>query len=74
MQSPSQFLFWWRWLVVVTVGVLLFGFSLIVAPDFTRRIFGLLLFSSPESLGAFSAPAVAYITFVHGILGAVMVG
>ena len=74
MQSPWQFLFWWRWLVVVTLGVLLFGIPLIVAPGFTRRFFGLLLFSSPESLATFGAPAVAYITLVHGVLGAVMVG
>ena len=70
----SRFLFWWRWLVVVTLGVLLFGITLIVAPEFTRRFFGLLLFSSPESLAGFGAPAVAYITLVHGVLGAVMVG
>jgi hypothetical protein len=74
VKSPSRFLFWWRWLVVVTLGVLLFGISLIVAPEFTRRFFGLLLYSSPESLATFGAPAVAYITLVHGVLGAVMVG
>lgn len=74
MQSPSRFLFWWRWLIVVTLGVLLFGLSLIVAPEFTRRFFGLLLYSSSESLATFGVPAVAYLTLLHGVLGAVMVG
>jgi uncharacterized membrane protein YhaH (DUF805 family) len=74
MQSPSRFLFWWRWLVVVTLGVLLFGITLIVAPEFTRRFFGLLLFSAPETLATFGSPAVAYLTLLHGVLGAVMVG
>lgn len=74
MQSPSQFLFWWRCLIVVTLGVLLFGVTLIVAPAFTLWFFGLLLFSSPEILASFGAPAVDYITLVHGVLGAVMVG
>jgi len=55
-------------------GVLLFGITLIVAPEFTRRFFGLLLFSSPKAWAGFGAPAVAYITLVHGVLGAVMVG
>ncbi len=74
MQSSSQFHFWWRWLVAVTLGVQLFGISLIVAPEFARRFFGLLLYSSPERLATFGAPAVAYVTLVHGVLGAVMVG
>jgi len=72
--APSRFLFWWRWLVVVTLGVLLFGISMVLAPELTRQLFGLLLFSSPASLASFGAPAVAYITFVHGVLGAVMLG
>src|SRR5574341_1614676 len=74
MRNPAHFVFWWRWLVVVTLGVLFFGISMVIAPDFTREFFGLLLFSSPDSISAFGAPAVAYITFVHGVLGAVMFG
>ena len=74
MQNSQQFIFWWRWLIVVTFGVLLFGIGMVVAPAFTRHLFGLLLFSSSESLSTFGAPAVAYITLIHGVLGAVMFG
>jgi len=41
-------LFWWRWLIIVSVGVMLFGFSMVVAPSITKQFFSLLLFSSPE--------------------------
>ena len=74
MRNSPQFLFWWRWLIVVTVGILLFGIGMVLAPAVTRRFFSLLLFSSSESLSAFGAPVVAYITLVHGVLGAVMFG
>ena len=74
MQNPPQFFFWWRWLIVATIGVMLVGISMVVAPAITRQLFGLLLFSSSESLSTFGAPAVAYITLVHGVLGAVMFG
>jgi len=67
-------LFWWRWLVVVTVGVILFGLGMVLAPSFTRSFFGLLLFSSSDRIDAFGGPAVAYITLVHAVLGAMMFG
>ena len=66
--------FWWHWLIAVTVGVLLFGASMVLAPGFTRQFFGVLLFSSPEAIADYGEPAVAYITLVHGVLGAVMFG
>jgi len=74
VKTHPHFLFWWRWLVVVTFGVLLFGITMFVAPAPTRQFFGLLLFSSSRRLAAFGEPAVAYITLVHGVLGAVMFG
>jgi hypothetical protein len=74
MQASPHFLFWWRWLIAVTLGVTLFGVTMFAAPGLTRQCFGLLLFSSPERLAAFGKPAVAYITLVHGVLGAVMFG
>jgi len=67
-------LFWWRWLVVVTAGVLLFGLSMVVAPGFTLRAFGLLYFFSAQKIAAFGEPAVSYIVLMHGVLGAVMFG
>jgi len=67
-------LFWWRWLIIVSVGVMLFGFSMVVAPSLTKQFFSLLLFSSPEAIGGFGEPAVSYVGLVHGVLGAVMFG
>lgn len=65
---------WWRWLVVLTLGVALFGLSMVVAPGFIRAFFSLLPYASTDALTAFGEPAVAYITLVHGVLGAVMFG
>ncbi|CAE6761242.1 hypothetical protein [Nitrospira defluvii] len=67
-------LFWWRWLIVVTAGVLVFGLSMVVAPGLTRQFFSLLVFSSAGTIGALGEPAVTYIALVHGVLGAVMIG
>ena len=67
-------LFWWRWLIVSTVGVMLFGLVMVVAPGLTRHLFSLLVFSSSEHVTAFGEPAVSYIALVHGVLGAVMFG
>jgi uncharacterized protein YjeT (DUF2065 family) len=74
MKYPSYFLFWWRWLVAVTFGLLLFGITLFVAPALARHSFALLLFSSSASLDALGQPAVAYITLLHAVLGAVIAG
>lgn len=65
---------WWRWLVAADLGVLLFGLGMVVAPGFTRRFFGLLLLARPDAIDAFGPAAVAYITLLHAVLGAVMIG
>jgi hypothetical protein len=67
-------LFWWRWLIVVSVGVLLFGLCMVVAPGLARQLFSLLIFSSSEAIRTFGEPAVSYIALVHAVLGAVMFG
>ena len=66
--------FWRGWLVVVTLGVMLFGLSMVLVPGLIRQFFGMLVFSSPGSLDAFDDRAIAYITLVHGVLGTVMFG
>jgi hypothetical protein len=67
-------IFWWRWLVAVTLGVMLFGISMILMPGLIREFFSLLLYSSSQRISDFEEPAVAYITLMHGVLGAVMFG
>lgn len=76
MKVPMKVsVFWFRWLVVVIVGAMLFGISMVLSPDFIRRFFGLLFYTSANGLdNRFGIAAIAYITLVHGVLGAVMFG
>lgn len=76
MKTPARVpVFWFRWLLVVIVGVMLFGISMILSPDLIRQFFSLLVFASAKSIESrFGTSAVAYITLVHGVLGAVMFG
>jgi hypothetical protein len=67
-------LFWWLWLVVVAGGVVAAGLVMVLAPGLTRRLFSLLIFASLDTIDGFGAPAPAYITLAHGVLGAVLVG
>ena len=66
--------FWWRWLVTVAVGVIVFGITLVAAPDLTRSAFSLLVFSSPNTIGVFSEPAFSYVGLAHAVVGALMFG
>jgi len=72
--ASGRVLFWWRWLAAVTLGVMLFGMSMMLAPGGARQLYSLLLYSSSQRISAFEGPALAYITLVHGVLGAVMFG
>jgi hypothetical protein len=67
-------LFWWRWLVLVSIGVMLFGLSMIVFPDLIEALFNVVAFQNREIDDLFGAEAVHYIQFVYGVLGAVMAG
>ena len=66
---------WYRWLYASTLGVMLFGISMVLAPDFIRQFFSLLVYASPSAIErGFGSAANAYILLVHGVLGAVMFG
>ena len=66
---------WFRWLLVVIIGVMLFGACMMLAPDLIRQFFSWLLYASPDAIASrFSLEAVAYLTLLHGVLGAVMFG
>ena len=67
-------LFWLRWLTAVSLGVMVFGLIMVVAPELTRRGFSLLIYSSAGHIDTFGGDAVAYISLVHAVLGAVMFG
>jgi hypothetical protein len=69
---PSSF--WSSWLLVVTLGVMVFGLALVLAPGLMRKGFSLLAYADTERIATFGAQAVAYISLMHAVLGAVMFG
>jgi len=69
---PSAF--WVRWLVTVTLGVMVFGLALVVAPGFAREGFSLLVYGDRHQIATFGTRAAQYIGLVHAVLGAVMFG
>jgi len=66
--------FWQRWLIGVTLGVALFGLTLLIAPALGRQVFGLLIYRSSSGIAELGESATPYISLVHGVLGAVMFG
>jgi hypothetical protein len=75
MQTPSNpSTFWSSWLLTVIIGVLVFGLVLVLAPGLARQGFALLVYADPDRIATFGAEAVAYISLVHAVLGAVMFG
>ena len=71
--SSSQLL-WWRFLIAVTASLMIFGLVLVVMPDLTLHGFSLMVYASAAQLNSFGPEAVAYISLVHAVLGAVMFG
>ena len=70
----SKEIFWWRILVGVTAALMLFGLALVVMPNLALQGFSLLIYGASAHLNTFGAEAVAYISLVHAVLGAVMFG
>jgi hypothetical protein len=69
---PSRF--WITWLLCVSVGVIVFGLLLVIAPALSRQGFSLLMFASTTHIENFGAPAANYIALAHVVIGAVMIG
>jgi len=75
MPVPSKLSsFWSSWLLVASMGVMVFGLALVLAPGLTREGFAWLVYADPHRLSTFGDDAVAYISLVHAVLGAVMFG
>ena len=66
--------FWWRWLIVVTDGVVLFSLALMLLPDTMLRFFNGLFFGVNEGRSLFGTLEGDYLVFVYSVLGAVMIG
>lgn len=75
MSSPASIpSFWIKWLLVASVGVIVFGLVLVAVPALTRQGFSLLVYSSSVRLDAFAPEPVRYISLAHAVIGGVMVG
>lgn len=61
-------------LVAAVAGTGAFGAFMVLAPGLTRQGYGLLMFGDAARIDGFGAEAVAYVTLLHGVLGAVMLG
>lgn len=66
--------FWQRWLMMVTVGVIIYSLCLILFPITMLELFNKLFFPSMDVNRDFSVESKAYITFTQGVLGAVIIG
>lgn len=67
-------LFWVRWLTVSASAIVMLGLGMVLAPGLTRQAFGLLLYADRYRVAEFDAAAVSYISLLHGVLGAIMLG
>ena len=54
--------------------VIISGVGMVLAPGLIQQAFSLLIYSSTDHISTFGKDAVAYISLVHAVLGAVMVG
>jgi hypothetical protein len=59
---------------MVTIGVMVFGLLLVLAPGVAREGFSLLFYADTKRVAAFGPQAAAYIELVQAVLGAVMFG
>lgn len=71
-QKPSPF--WLACLQFATYCVAAFGLVLVVAPSLARNGFARLVYLDSRRIDNFGPDAVRYITLVHGVIGALMIG
>ena len=72
--NSSPLRFWSSWLQAAAGVVITLSAVLLLAPSLGLAIFSAVYFSQPEFPISVPAPAAAYIRFMHGVLGAVMLG
>jgi hypothetical protein len=61
-------------LQVMCLGTVVFGAVMFLLPAATRASFAWLVLGGPAAMDTWPAAARDYVTFLHGVLGAVMVG
>jgi hypothetical protein len=70
----THFTAWQRWLVMVTLVWMAFSIMMVITPIATRQFFSVLFYYTPERIDSFPSPVVEYISLLHAVLGAVMMG
>jgi hypothetical protein len=65
---------WITRLTLVTAGVALAGFALVLAPSAARAAFSALIYADTDRIDSFGPLPVAYISLAHAVLGAVLLG
>ena len=64
------FQFWWRWLMVVTGGVIVYSLGLMFLPTTMHQAFNTLFYGASDANGDLTD----YISLIYGVLGAVIIG
>ncbi|MBL4787740.1 MAG: hypothetical protein JKY60_01355 [Kordiimonadaceae bacterium] len=70
--GPSKF--WCNWLTFVIIGIALFSMMLLVLPGVTHEFFNWIAFFGHQPSALNAPEVVGYLSFVYGIIGAVMLG
>lgn len=66
---------WVVWLWLATIGLMVFGLSMVLLPDLIRWAFSWMLYADGGHVtNQFGVPANDYIRLLHGVLGSVMFG
>lgn len=66
--------FWRGWLVVVTIGVMVYAVGLMLLPQTMHGLFNLLFFADSKQVRRIGEDNFEFIQLVYGVLGAVMIG
>ncbi len=70
--SGRPSLFWVTWLIVAACVMIACGATLILAPEWVRAGFSLLLYGEAGWIDALGDEAVHYVALAHAVLGSVM--
>ncbi|MBZ0318843.1 MAG: hypothetical protein K8L91_20675 [Anaerolineae bacterium] len=65
---------WRRWLIVVTIGVMVYAAGLMLLPQTMHGLFNALFFADSKQVRRIGEDNVEFIQLVYGVLGAVMIG
>lgn len=66
---------WLAWLWLATIGLMVFGLSMVLLPDLIRWAFSWMLYADGGHVSNhFGESANNYIRLLHGVLGSVMFG